>query len=211
MKVVTIARKPLGTASVTANVQTWSTGALSVDRSRTGSDGGGTHCTRRGPDGRCLGHRNEGRSTSGETFHGPETSGGRWPANVVLQHLAGCVVRGTRRVRTGVAVKRHGVSSEGVTGWGKAPPGTPDHGYAEEDGLETVADWRCERGCPVAALDAQSGNLASGSGTVKRRSGRESDGHRGAAYGAESRAVDAPQIWYGDQGGASRFFRHVRT
>jgi len=193
------------------NVTVWETGALAVDRCRVGSDGGGTHCTRRGPDGRCLGHKNEGRSTSGETFHGPETTGGRWPANVVLRHMPGCRTEGTRKVRTGVAVKRHGVSSEGVTGWGKALPGTPDHGYAEEDGLETMAAWVCEEGCPVDDLDEQSGMLASGSGTVKRRSGREHDGNRSPAYGAESREADTPQIWYGDRGGASRFFKQVRT
>ena len=35
--------------------------------------GGGTHCSNRDTSGRCLGHGNAGRSTSGATFHGSET------------------------------------------------------------------------------------------------------------------------------------------
>jgi site-specific DNA-methyltransferase (adenine-specific) len=55
-----------------------------VDWCRVGTEGGGTNCTNRDSDGNCNGHDNAGRSTSGETVHGPETSGGRWPANVIL-------------------------------------------------------------------------------------------------------------------------------
>jgi site-specific DNA-methyltransferase (adenine-specific) len=74
---------------VAANVLAHGTGALNVDGCRVGADGGGTHCTNRDAAGRCLGHRNAGQSTSGETFHGPDTSGGRWPANVILDDEAG--------------------------------------------------------------------------------------------------------------------------
>ena len=37
------------------------------------SGGAGTHCSNRDESGKCLGHKNAGRSTSGETFHGPES------------------------------------------------------------------------------------------------------------------------------------------
>lgn len=79
---ITLARKPL-CGTVAANVLEWGTGGINVDGCRVGAEGGGTHCTNRDAGGKCLGHKNAGRSTSGETFHGPDTSGGRWPANLI--------------------------------------------------------------------------------------------------------------------------------
>lgn len=86
---IVVARKPLG-GTVAACVLEHGTGALNIDGCRVGDKGGGTHCSNRDAAGRCQGHANAGRSTSGETFHGPETSGGRWPANVVLSHAPNC-------------------------------------------------------------------------------------------------------------------------
>jgi len=57
------------------------------------------------------------------------------------------------------------------------------------------------------ALDAQSGQLTSGTGAVKRASSKEQQGNRGAAYGAESRPDGAVMVTYGDTGGASRFYK----
>jgi site-specific DNA-methyltransferase (adenine-specific) len=54
-------------------------------------------------------------------------------------------------------------------------------------------------------LDAQTGTLTSGTGSVKRASAAERNGNRGAAYGRESRPEGTPMIEYGDSGGASRF------
>lgn len=80
---ICMARKPLD-GTVAANVLKHGTGALNIGACRVGGEGGGTHCTNRDAAGACQGHQNAGRSTSGETFHGPDTSGGRWPANVLL-------------------------------------------------------------------------------------------------------------------------------
>jgi site-specific DNA-methyltransferase (adenine-specific) len=88
---ICLARKPL-TGTVAANVTEHGTGALNVDGCRVGTDGGGTHCTNRDANGKCLGHRNAGQSTSGETFHGPDTDGGRWPPNVLLDDEAAAMV-----------------------------------------------------------------------------------------------------------------------
>lgn len=79
---ICMARKPL-VGTVAANVLAHGTGAINVDGCRVGTDGGGTHCTNRDESGACRGHGNGGRSTTGETFHGPDTSGGRWPANFI--------------------------------------------------------------------------------------------------------------------------------
>lgn len=82
-----LARKPL-ISTVAANVTAYGTGAINVDACRIGTEGGGTACNNRDSTGRCLGHNNAGRSTSGPTVHGPDTSGGRWPANVALDEEA---------------------------------------------------------------------------------------------------------------------------
>jgi DNA modification methylase len=79
---IIMARKPL-TSTVAANVLKHGTGAINVDGARVGTEGGGTHCINRDEHGKCGGHDNAGQSTSGQTFHGPNTSGGRWPANVL--------------------------------------------------------------------------------------------------------------------------------
>lgn len=58
-------------------------------------------------------------------------------------------------------------------------------------------------GAAAEALDAQTGTLKSGGDTVKRGS---CAGYRPNAFGMESRQSGTPMIFYGDAGGASRFF-----
>ena len=95
-----VARKPLA-GTVAENVQAHGTGAINVDGCRIGSGGGGTHCTNRDDAGKCRGHANAGRSTSGETFHGPDTSAGRWPANLVLDEQAAAMLDAQSGERAG--------------------------------------------------------------------------------------------------------------
>jgi hypothetical protein len=179
VRIVTVARKPCASSSTTANVVEHEAGALNIDASRI----------------RPLG-------ISGEVF---APAAGRWPGNVLLVHRGTCRVVGTRKVATGTA---HRKNSGGRTIFSETEkPAMDDMTYADADGKETVSDWSCEPGCPVAELDRQSGMLTSGSGTVKRASSAGRDGNKGSAYGAENRADGTPMIWYGDTGGASRFFK----
>ena len=60
---------------------------------------------------------------------------------------------------------------------------------------------------PQEFLDAQSGQLTSGTGTVMRASSKDKQGNRGMAYGAESRPYGAVMVSYGDTGGASRYYK----
>jgi site-specific DNA-methyltransferase (adenine-specific) len=80
-----LARKPLSENTVAENVLKWGVGGLNIDGCRVGSDGGGTNCNNRDINGKCLGHKNAGRSTSGETFHTEQNNNkqGRWPANLI--------------------------------------------------------------------------------------------------------------------------------
>ena len=105
---IVLARKPLAEKTVARNVLAHGTGAINVDACRIGTEGGGTHCANRDGSGKCRGHDNAGRSTSGETFHGPNTSSGRWPANVLLdQHAAAWVDEQSGHQKDGVAVNRN--------------------------------------------------------------------------------------------------------
>lgn len=129
---VVVARKPLD-GTVAANVLRHGTGALNIDATRIGVAPG---------DEPKAGHRTATFGTQ-ETVSGGDGSGaweftasGRWPANVVLdESQAAELDRQSGISRDGVAVKRNGVSSNGVTGWGSAPIGTPDAGgYGGEGG-----------------------------------------------------------------------------
>jgi len=76
-------------------------------------------------------------------------------------------------------------------------------GFVDADGNETVEEWSCEPGCPVAALDAQSGERKAG-GVVR---GTEAS-HTGESgiYSPYGRVPNTP---HADSGGASRFFTVV--
>lgn len=108
--------------TVAANVLRWGTGGINVDgcRYRPGdmawpgpqNTDPGTRCNRRDAAGRCQGHGNAGLSTSGQTFHGPESAPAGWfPSNVyacpkasTAEREAGC--EGLRQVTPGEVTGR---------------------------------------------------------------------------------------------------------
>ena len=93
-----------------------------------------------------------------ETHATPGQKLGRWPANLVLGHLAACVNQGTARVQSSSGFTaphvRRNVPRTHVYGFGDFNGSQPTC-YVNEDGTETVAVWACAPGCPVAALNAQ--------------------------------------------------------
>ncbi len=200
---ILLARRPVAARSVAANVQRYGTGALNVDACRLAAGTGDLR------DGEPSAGRSyaTGGGTDYAALPGPGggAAAGRWPANVVLCHAAGCRPAGERRIPTGTAVRHRGVGGGAVysNGLWRQRPGTPDMTYADGDGLETVEAWECVEGCPVAELDRQSGQLESG------RAGR--NGHRrnasigDSAAGWRMRQEDAGEL-IGDSGGASRFY-----
>ena len=107
---VVVARKPLE-GTVAQNVLTYGTGALNIDGSRVGSEGGtiGVNFPPSASGGAAINTYNDGLSGGGQV----SLAKGRWPANIILSHTAEC----------------------------------------GDD---------CAEGCPVAALDEQSGHLAGG-------------------------------------------------
>jgi site-specific DNA-methyltransferase (adenine-specific) len=108
---VVVGRKPFGKGvTVAENVLAWGVGGLNIDGSRIGALGGGTHCDKRDESGKCLGHENAGRSTSGATVHGTNGQAqGRWPANVILDE----VTAGLLDEQSGVSVSKRAQRGEG--------------------------------------------------------------------------------------------------
>ncbi len=120
---------------------------------------------------------------------------GRWPANFALSHDDDCKASGTRKVKTGVAVRRNFEGGEKQRGFLASAASGPDMTYGDADGTETVEAWQCVEGCPVKMLDEQSGESVSRQGKP-RKSTKPGDGYGMMHTGAE----------YADKGGASRFF-----
>ena len=133
------------------------------------------------------------------------STAGRWPANLIFQHLDGCVQDGVKKVGSG-NVKVSGTRTlreNPVYGVPNTTRNAPDN-Y----GTETVTAWVCVQGCPVAALDAQNGFLVA-------RGNKTSMGHgpgsgSGVTGWGKGRADAPPRPDLNDGGGgASRFFKQV--
>lgn len=75
----------------------------------------------------------------------------------------------------------------------------------KDDGKETVVNWVCEPGCPVARLDEQSGVLCSPP-TYTRSASGFNKGVYGEGMGQKA---GVESLNYGDSGGASRFYKQV--
>lgn len=149
-----------------------------------------------------------GGQVAGGYVGSTESPSGRWPSNVVLTHHPDCEPCGSKRVRTGIHVGRNRDADEDSGSYsGKLMKDTRDIGYADPDGLETVAAWRCVEGCPVAEMDRQSGERTSGKAGPDghKRNQPPGDGIYGNGKGLFNEPGPAGRL-YGDTGGASRFF-----
>jgi hypothetical protein len=132
---------------------------------------------------------------------------GRWPANAVFSHTASCVKVGQKDVKGS-----HSRGSAGSPSNTRAKPQQATLGkfnkqsvveHVNPDGKETVADWRCAEGCPVAELDAQSGVSKSSGGGGLHLAGEDT---KHGIYGRFGERNLPPNVGKGDVGGASRFY-----
>ena len=204
MKVIHVLRKPLSEGTVASNTLKHGVGGLNIDASRVHG-------------GVSTGGVSSGGSAFGQDAGWNKTNvyrqeidrsmpQGRWPANLILQHLDGCRCEGTKRVKG--SELNHRCSSESVGGI-YSPMGTVHkRGHTDSDGKETVANWICVEGCPVKTLDEQSGVLTSGTILPHHRRTVPRMGH-GGVYGDETPRETAEVYFAGDTGGASRFFKQV--
>jgi hypothetical protein len=130
---------------------------------------------------------------------------GRGPSNVLLGHLSGCKKVGVKKV------------SGTATSNGDAEIGEESNGVVKSlrrgkfinrtiDGKETIEAWECQEGCPVKAMDEQSGNTSS-----TRSSGNKNNPKRGGnTQPAWGMSDGRETVDYRDSGGASRFFKQIK-
>jgi DNA modification methylase len=198
---ICVARKPL-IGTVAANVEAHGTGAINIDRCRVGPGyenpdaGKGAGRATANANGAAYGNGLGGVISPGHAL-------GRWPANVVLSHADGCEALGTKRVRkggSGLPITRGDTFGYGG-GW---KPGSTHPAYGNGDGTEDTEAWRCVPGCPVAALDAQSGERKSGIAVLRNGGGNR-------IFDGPSRGGPKPDAGYTDNGGASRFYFCAKT
>lgn len=188
---IVVARKPL-VGTIGRNLVEHGTGAINIDGCRIAA---ASRPLRIG-----HGEDTEGKNTygSGGPGGGSEAAGttdeGRWPPNVVLTHTPWCRPEGAREV----VANTHFPADRPASMFVGQPQDAND---ARMQYREEVEVWACGEGCPVAALDAQAGDLRSGApGTMRLGE------NTGAALGTESRPPGTPMTGYGDAGAASRFY-----
>lgn len=200
---IVIARKPLA-GTVAANVLQHGTGGMNIDGCRVGfaSDADkasafpGGKLTTYGAG--TLAGPGAAHDADRTEFTTQQNAAGRWPPNTVFIHHPECVQTGVTKVKTGMVVLKNtvpGTPSDSYSGGLKRLP-HGEYGYANPDGTEEVPAWQCADGCPVKALDGQSGTLTSGKPSGVRHA-QSSFGHIQPGYELTD---------YGDTGGVSRFF-----
>lgn len=145
MRVVTLLRKPLAKgATVTLNSLAYGTGGINVDGCRVGITGG----TARDSQAPYPLKENGTEDRSGSwarTGHGiMPILAGRYPANLIVQHLPGCTVTGT--VKSSYTINQW---TEGAQPFGKAA-GKPYEGSTHEGSCDV---WSCIPSCVAALLN----------------------------------------------------------
>ena len=150
MRVLHILRKPLSEGTVAANTLRHGCGGLNIDASRVGTHGEVLSCSIADPYHAKDGTQRTWNPTTTRGVERSQHSAGRWPANVILQHLDGCRRTGTRPAE-GYQINRF---TDGAKHFGGAA-GHAYEGTTMEGGVEAV--WACAPGCPVKALDDTGG------------------------------------------------------
>lgn len=165
MIVITLARKPLPKGqSVAATCLEFNAGGLNINGTRIYCDGGTPSKLRR-EVARRTGNVKISTRTAAESHalgrierrgdprvfmedHSGEDLG-RWPANILLDHLPGCHSLGTQQMK--------GSKLDHVCGGGVIFVQASSHrkGSTDDEGMETVKMWDCQEGCPTAELNRQ--------------------------------------------------------
>jgi hypothetical protein len=186
---IVLARKPL-VGTVAANVMEYGTGALNIDATRVGSDAGWSYPNGAGGS---EPHHMERGEPKGNGADQRQSTSGRWPANLILTHSPDCQQTGTiTDTFTVVAGFRDYAQNSNF--------GARAQVTQKPQSVEVVT-WDCVPGCPVAALNTQSGNLP----TQRTRAKLERDPHHDSSFGV-GRGGTRRIVGAGETGGASRFF-----
>ena len=218
MIIITVTRKPIE-GTVARNVLKWGCGGINIDASRIGYSANepdsGANFYRNRDQAMPENRTNYFRGDDGVVKSIPPKVG-RWPANLILSHLPTCQNHGTVDIPAGSPTPsgmdriNMNMAMQGArpNTYQKGTP-TPPPDRRNPDGTETVPVWDCVEGCPVAALDGQSGErpgMSGGGATV------DNANKKTGAEGIPSfnRKPSAPFI-RSDTGGASRFFKQIQV
>lgn len=196
---IVLARKPL-TGTVAANVMEYGTGALNIDACRVA--GADTTTRHNSSSSYMTGKIGEVQPIVESYTTG--SSAGRWPANIILTHSPECEQTGTLERAGGAGTRCTNRDADGKClghdNAGRSTSGQTVHGPDTGTGTETITQWDCVPGCPVATLNNQSGNRPSGSRPAGTYAGKTD----GPAYGSDGNFTSA--AIQPSSGGASRFF-----
>jgi hypothetical protein len=182
--------------SVSQNVLKHGVGALNIDGCRVAGDLSGLINLSTGKPRSGIGYHYSGSGGFGGTKANPPHFMGRWPPNLIFIHASGCQRVGTRTVETPV-INRF---TDGMKPFGNGA----GHAYVTVrggSGTEELPVYACAEGCPVAALDAQSGHLKSAVG----KPGLQKTNKANVNFNGRAWSIPG-QNQFGDEGGASRFF-----
>jgi hypothetical protein len=201
MRVVSVIRKPFE-GSATQNIVINECGGLNIDATRIGGEPSPSVDRRKYSPKECVGATGwttPARPASYNEQRAGEQSG-RWPANLMLVHTPLCVFEGH--------VKQKGYMINRWTDGAKPFGGGAGHDYAGQQQNDlNVESWKCHPTCPVSHMDSQSGVSKSSGGRIGNAQGVYSNQGR-TGWGTGHQAGDPG---YGDSGGASRYFKQVRS
>ena len=206
IKLIVVARKPLGENSVAENVLKHGTGGINIDECRIGTGqrtyaGSGnspqkTETRVKGDTGVGL---LDGRGRDLEIKFA-----GRWPANLILQHKPDCrkVGQTKQQVALPAPLATYKPNYRNVI-YGKGLGGGFPANFANPNGTETIEHWDCVDGCPVKGLGDQS------KGQRCEKPSRTGGPYKNDSFFMPGQPEVSPLRHEDDGGTAARFFKQV--
>jgi DNA modification methylase len=200
---ILVFRKPIAEPTIMGQVVlATGTGGINIDALRLGRDA--IDSSRDGQGSQHKRYTKEG-GTNFAMKPGPLGGDprGRWPANVLLVHAAGCKQVGFKKVPAPVINRFDDGMKPFGDGAGHSFTSTQT---GDADGMEEISVYECVPECPVKLLDGQSGVSTSSGGRFGNIKPSDVYGS-GRGIGANSKLKgDEGDPGFGDTGGASRFF-----
>ncbi|MGB5050826.1 MAG: site-specific DNA-methyltransferase, partial [Caldilineaceae bacterium] len=195
-ELICVARKPLSENTVAENVLKWGTGGINIDGCRIGLTNE--------LDKKQANKETKKSNTENDSMFGigratgdfkELNTEGRFPANIIFECTCDEVIKGENK---GISYTTSGNTKSQFN---------DNSGNLYKDYNDT-GDIHTDPNCPCYILDKQTGILKSGEVKATHKRGRTLGRYQGSAYGEYNNQEENlnPDNYYGDSGGASRFF-----